>query len=104
MQDKTSILAATTPQDSNTYHSFLINVKDPETGKLLFNVVLLIEVCKACRQPGKKAWKCTHKLGAMSGNKSAAKRNETLLFYRAEDKAIAQRELFGTHLDKCFLG
>lgn len=36
MQDKTSILAATTPQDNSTYHSFLISVRDPDTGKRIF--------------------------------------------------------------------
>jgi len=94
MQEKTSILAATTPQDNSTYHSFLINIKDPDTGKLLFNVVHLVEICKACRNSSNPLG-CTHKYDEMSGNKSAAKRKETMRFYRPEQKHIAQRELLG---------
>lgn len=94
MQDKTSILAATTPQDNTTYHAFLINVLDPDTNERIFNVVNLIEVCKACKKTD-KPWKCTHMADRISGSKSQASRDQTLLFYRDGQQAVALRELFG---------
>lgn len=94
MQDKTSILAATTPQDNSTYHAFLIEVRDPDTGKRIFNVVNLVEVCKACRRSA-KPWKCTHMSDRISTVKSEAARRQTMLFYRAGQKHVAQRELMG---------
>lgn len=95
MQDKTSLLAATTPQDSSTYHNFLITRKDPNRpDKLLFNVVELMEICKACKQTN-KPWTCTHKSYNISGSKSVAKREETLALYPENKKFLALRELFG---------
>lgn len=95
MQDKTAILAATTPQDNSTYHSFLISRRDPDRPEqLLFNVVNLIEICKACKK-SEKPWKCEHKSYNTSSNKSTAKRRETELLYPPNKKHIAMRELFG---------
>ena len=95
MQDKTAILAATTPQDDSTYHSFLISRRDPDRPEqLLFNVVNLMEICKACKA-SEKPWKCTHKSYNISSNKSTAKRKETLLLYRENQKHVAMRELYG---------
>lgn len=91
---QTSILAATTPQDNSTYHAYLINVKDPETGKRVFNVVNLVEVCKACLASA-KPWKCTHMSERISGSKSEAARRQTMLFYRPGQKHVAMRELMG---------
>lgn len=98
MQKKTSVLAATSPQGSNSYNNYLLGLKNPTTGKNIFNVVLLKEICKACRGTD-KAWKCEHKSTAMSGNKSAAKRKDTLSFYRSNQKHIAMRELYGKASD-----
>lgn len=94
MQDKTSILAATTPQDNSTYHAYLINVKDPESGKRVFNVVNLVEVCKSCLKTS-KPWKCSHMSERISGSKSEAARKQTMLFYRPGQKHVAMRELMG---------
>lgn len=94
MQDKTSILAATTPQDNSTFHSHLINVRDPETGKRIFNVVNLVEVCKSCLKSS-KPWKCSHMSDRISGSKSEAARKQTMLFYRPGQKHVAMRELMG---------
>lgn len=96
MQKKTSVLAATSPQGTNSYNQYLLGLKNPTTGKNIFNVVLLKEVCKACRNTD-KAYSCEHKGTAMSGNKSAAKRKDTLSFYRNKD--VAQRELYGLATD-----
>jgi len=98
MQKKTSVLAATSPQGSNSYNNYLLSLKNPETGKSIFNVVLLKEVCKSCRNTD-KAYSCEHKSTAMSGNKSAAKRKDTLSFYRPNQKHIAMRELYGATTD-----
>lgn len=94
MQDKTSILAATTPQDNTTYHAFLLNARDKTTGERLFNVVNLFEVCKSCLA-GKTPWKCTHNQDRISASKSKAARDQTLALYRDGQQAVALRELFG---------
>lgn len=96
MQEKTAILAATTPQDNSTYHSFLISRKDPDRPEQpLFNVVNLMEICKKCRNESDKPWKCTHKAYNTSSNKGRSKIKETLTLYRDNQKHVAMRELFG---------
>ena len=67
---------------------------DPDTNERIFNVVNLIEVCKACKKTD-KPWKCTHMADRISGSKSQASRDQTLLFYRDGQQAVALRELFG---------
>ena len=94
MQDKTSILAATTPQDTSTFQCHLINVKDPETGRKIFNVINLVEVCKSCLVSA-KPWKCSHMAERISGSKSEAARKQTMLFYRPGQKHVMMRELLG---------
>lgn len=96
MQEKTAILAATTPQDNSTYHSFLISRKDPDRPEqLLFNVVNLMEICRKCRENSDEPWKCTHKAYNTSSNKGRSKIKETLTLYRDHQKHVAMRELFG---------
>jgi hypothetical protein len=94
MQEKTSLLAATTPQDNTTYNSFLITLKDPETQEHVFNVVNLFEVCPACLA-GDKPWQCTHTPDKISGSKTRKSRAITSLFYGDGDEAIGGRELYG---------
>lgn len=94
MQEKTSILAATTPQDNTTYNAYLINLKDPETGESIFNVVHLFEVCDDCRGTP-HAWQCNHAPDRISGSKTRKSRTESLLFYQDGDEEIGGRELFG---------
>jgi hypothetical protein len=94
MQEKTSILAATTPQDNTSYNSFLINLKDPETKESIFNVVNLFEVCIKCRA-GDKPWQCTHQPDRISGSKTRKSRTLAQLFYSDGDAEVGGRELFG---------
>jgi hypothetical protein len=94
MQKKTAILAATTPQDNSTFHAHLCNVRDPETNKRIFNVVYLVEVCKACLKTA-KPFQCTHMDDRISGSKSADARKQTMLFYGPGEKHVAMRELMG---------
>lgn len=94
MQPKTSILAATSPQDNTSFHAFMINVIDPATNERVFNVVNLVEVCKACME-SETPWKCVHTQDRLSGSKSKAARDQTALFYRTGQGAVQARELFG---------
>lgn len=94
MQPKTSILAATSPQDNTSFHAFMINVVDPSTNERVFNVVNLVEVCKACLET-ETPWKCVHTQDRLSGSKSKAARDQTSLFYRNGQGAVQARELFG---------
>lgn len=94
LQEKTSILAATTPQDNTSYNSFLISLKDPETNEHIFNVVNLFEVCIKCRA-GDKPWQCTHQPDRISGSKTRKSRDITKLFYSDGDGEIGGRELYG---------
>jgi len=98
MQAKTAIIGATSPQGKNTYQSYLMDLVDPESGKKIFNVVELVEVCKKCRESDEPL-NCKHKLDMMSGNKSSEKRDITHLFYREEDRHLAMRELMGQRAD-----
>ena len=93
MQTKTSLLAATTPQDNTTFHAALLNLIDPSTGKPVFNVVNLVEVCPKCLLTD-KPWKCTHRSDQISGSKSQYDRDITLLMFR-NAQSTAVRELFG---------
>lgn len=94
MQPKTSILAATSPQDNTSYHAFMINVVDKSTGQRVFNVVNLMEVCEACLKTD-TPWTCVHAQDRLSWSKSKAARDETSLFYRKGQDAVRGRELFG---------
>jgi len=95
MQEKTAILAATTPQDNSTYHSFLISRRDPDRPEeRLFNVVDLMEICKACKE-SEKPYRCTHKAYNTSSNKGRSQIKETLALYRDNQRHVAMRELFG---------
>lgn len=94
MQDKTSILAATTPQDDNTYHAFLLNCRDRTTGERLYNVVFLFEVCEDCLK-GASPWKCVHNQDRISGSKSKAARDQTMEMFRDGQQSVMMRELFG---------
>jgi len=95
MQEKTAILAATSPKDSGTYHNFLITRKDPENPKKnLFNVVYLYEICKDCRGT-EKAADCTHMMDNISKNKNAARRRQTAACYPPNRSANRDQELFG---------
>jgi hypothetical protein len=94
MQPKTSILAATSPQDNTSYHAFMINVTDKSTGQKVFNVVNLMEVCDACLKT-ETPWTCVHAQDRLSWSKSKAARDETSLFYRKGQDAVRGRELFG---------
>jgi len=69
-------------------------VRDPDTGKRIFNVVNLVEVCKSCRRSA-KPWKCTPMSDRISTITSEAARRQTMLFYRAGQEHVAQRELMG---------
>jgi len=93
MQEKTALLAATSPQGANnSYCSYLLNLTD--NGKHVFNVINLMEVCKTCRA-GKNPELCTHKSLVRSANKSAKKIRLTYLMYDAGDKGKAMEELYG---------
>lgn len=54
------MIAITTPRDSDHYFSQLLRLKDPITGKPLFNVVRLGEPCEDCKL-GEQPWMCTHR-------------------------------------------
>ena len=92
MQKKTAVLAATTPQDDTTFHAFMINAIDDNTGKPIFNVVNLVEVCAECLKTD-KPWKCPHTMDRISGSKSKADRDITLKLIR--DEGVRMREMFG---------
>lgn len=94
MQPKTSILAATSPQDNTSYHAFMMNATDKSTGRRIFNVVNLVEVCEVCAAT-ETPWTCVHAQDRLSWSKSAAARNETAAFYRKGQDAVRGRELFG---------
>jgi len=97
MQEKTSLLAATSPQGTNSFQRFMMNIKDPDTGDYLINSIELQEVCRACKAAG-KALTCTHKIYAMSSNKSQGKRAAVQAFYEGDDH-LAERELLGQTAD-----
>jgi hypothetical protein len=94
MEFRNSIIAATSPQSEDSFNHHLINLKDKNTGKNLYHVVYLFEVCDACTKAGKQA-KCTH----MGDQLSDSKRQETVdavrQSYRAGQSAAKLRETFG---------
>jgi phosphopantothenoylcysteine synthetase/decarboxylase len=93
MQEKTALLAATTPKGSaNSYCSLLLNVKD-EKGENLFNVIRASEFCKECLAKGVSET-CTHKALARSKNKSSKKMKNTFLMYQEGDLDTAMEEMY----------
>jgi hypothetical protein len=94
MQEKTALLAATSPKGAaSSYCSLLLNVKD-EDGENLFNVVRASESCKDCLAKGISET-CTHKALARSKNKSAKKMKNTFLMYQDGDYDKAMEEMYG---------
>jgi hypothetical protein len=94
MQEKTALLAATSPKGAaSSYCSLLLNVKD-ENGEHLFNVVRASESCKDCLAKGVSET-CTHKALARSKNKSAKKMKNTFLMYGDTDYDKAMEEMYG---------
>jgi hypothetical protein len=94
MQEKTSLLAATSPKGAaSSYCSLLLNVKDAD-GENLFNVVRASEWCKDCLAKGISE-SCTHKTLARSSNKSQKKMKNTFLMYQDGDVDKAMEEMYG---------
>lgn len=92
MQTKTSLLAATSPKGAgNSYCSYLLKLKDGD--ELVFNVINLQEICKACRAA--KLDDCEHKGIIRSTNKSSKKQRLTMLMYSEGDADTAKEELLG---------
>lgn len=92
MQDKTSLLAATTPKGAyNSYAGKLMKFKRQD-GSLIFNVVKSEELCEKCIAEGNDDI-CPHRAALRSKNKSTQKIRDTGLLYDDEDRK--KEELYG---------
>lgn len=94
MEYRNSIIAATSPQTEDSYNHHLITLINPLTGKNVYNVVYLYEVCQACLDAG-KAHKCTHNQEQLSDSKRQETVDEVRLGYRAGQSAAKLRETAG---------
>jgi hypothetical protein len=94
MEFRNSIIAATSPQSEDSFNHHLITLKDKNTGKNLFPVVYLFEVCDACTKAGKQA-KCTHMGDQLSDSKRQDAVDAVRQAYRASQSAAKLRETFG---------
>lgn len=94
MEFRNSIIAATSPQSEDSFNHHLINLRNPITNQLVYNVVYLYEVCKPCLDAG-KPWKCTHMQEQLSDSKRQDTVDEVRLGYRAGQTAAKLRETFG---------
>jgi hypothetical protein len=94
MEYRNSIIAATSPQTEDSYNHHLITLINPLTGRNIYNVVYLYEVCQACLDAG-KAYKCTHNQEQLSDSKRQETVDEVRSAYRAGQTAAKLRETFG---------
>jgi hypothetical protein len=96
LQEKTSLIAASSPKGSaNTFASRLIEARSKVDGKLIFNVVRAVEVCKKCLQNGTPET-CNHDPLSRSFNKSQRKAQDTMAIYGdGDDYDVGMEENLG---------
>jgi hypothetical protein len=92
-QKKTSLIAASTALGDRNYFSTLCKLKDPATGKLVFNVCQVSQICKDCRAT-ETPQDCTHLNYKMPAWKSAKRTDKLRLLYAGNDHEF-MREIKG---------
>jgi hypothetical protein len=93
-QRKTSILAVSTALDDENFFSGLTQLVDPDTGKLIFNVCRIGQICKTCAA-SETPTACTHKNYLLPAWKSTTKTKRMKAFYGAGQDHVYAREILG---------
>ena len=97
-QVKTSLIAASTALDDRNYFSSLTKLRDPDTGRLIFNTVRISQICSKCQET-ETPWLCTHLNYKLPAWKSAKKTNRMKAFYGEGQEHLHLREILGEVAD-----
>lgn len=92
------LIITSTLVDMYNYLTELMQLKDPATGCLVFNVYQQTFICDRC-QRSEHPEKCKHKLYEAPPHKSMAKRGIVQLLYGEKNAALMARESMGVILN-----